>query len=172
MTAPEHRTVLVVDDEEHVRDALTRLLAGAGYLALAAEDAKTALRILADRPVQLLISDNHMPGMSGIELLKEARRRHPHMLRIMLTADKDPDLAVRSINEGEVYRFLRKPWSNADVLTVVHLAFEVLLLEDEKRQLLDIVRRYREARERGEPATQIEAELLLLGESELIGDET
>jgi DNA-binding NtrC family response regulator len=110
--------------------------------------------------------------MSGIELLKEARRRHPHMLRIMLTADKDPDLAVRSINEGEVYRFLRKPWSNADVLTVVHLAFEVLLLEDEKRQLLDIVRRYREARERGEPATQIEAELLLLGESELIGDET
>lgn len=164
------RTVLVVDDEEHVRDALTRLLGDAGCGVLVAESGEEALGILRQHVVQLLISDNNMPGMSGLELFKEARRLHPHMLRIMLTGDTDPELAVRSINEAEVYRFIRKPWNNADVRTIVQLAFDVVLLEDEKRQLLEIVRRYRAARERGEPPPQLEAELLLLAEADLLGN--
>jgi DNA-binding NtrC family response regulator len=120
------RTVLVVDDEGHVRDALARVLTDAGYTLLAAERGEEALEILGEHRVQLLISDHNMPGMSGIELFKEVRRRHPQVLRIMLTGEMDPELAVRSINEAEVYRFIRKPWSNADLRTIVRLAFEVI----------------------------------------------
>jgi two-component system NtrC family sensor kinase len=163
------RTVLVVDDEDQVRDALTRVLGDTGCGVLVAESGEEALEILRQHAVQLLISDNNMPGMSGLELFKEVRRLHPHMLRIMLTGDVDPELAIRSINEAEVYRFIRKPWNNADVRTIVQLAFDVVVLEDEKRQLLEIVRRYRAARERGEPPPQLEAELLLLAEADLLG---
>ena len=163
------RTVLVVDDEEHVRNALARMLIEAGCTVLAAESGEEASEILHQHRVQLLISDHNMPGMSGIELFKEVRRRHPQVLRIMLTGEMDSELAVRSINEAEVYRFIRKPWSNADLRTIVRLAFEVILLEDEKRTLVEIVRRYRDARARGEQAApEAEAELLLLAEADLV----
>jgi DNA-binding NtrC family response regulator len=163
------RTVLVVDDEEHVRTALARVLTEAGYIVFAAERGEEALEILRKHPVKLLISDYNMPGLSGIELFKEVRRRHPHVLRIMLTGEKDPELVVRSINEAEVFRFIRKPWNNADLCTIVRLAFDVIVLEDEKRTLLEIVRRYRETRARGAPATpETEAELLLLAEADLV----
>jgi DNA-binding NtrC family response regulator len=169
LTAPgSPPTVLVVDDEENVRTALDRVLGDEGYEVLVAENGQEALEILRSRPVHLLISDNNMPGMSGLELFKEAIRLRPQMLRIMLTGDTDPELAVRSINEAEVYRFIRKPWSNAELRTIVHLAFEVILLEAEKRQLLEIVRRYRAARERGEAPPSLESELLLLAEADLI----
>jgi len=170
MTSDARKTVLVVDDDENVRSSLTRVLADAGYDVLTADGGAAALRILAKSPVKLLISDNHMPGMPGIELFKEVRRLHPRVMRIMLTGDTDPNLAVRSINEGEVFRFIRKPWNNADLRTIVQLAFEVSLLEDEKRQLLEIVRRHRAARERGEPTGPMEEELLLLGEADLLGN--
>jgi DNA-binding NtrC family response regulator len=170
MPDPATRTVLVVDDEEFVRTALQRVLGDAGYSVLAAESGAEALRVLAEQPVKILISDNAMPYMSGLDLFKEVRVRHPHVLRIMLTGDSDPELAVRAINEGEVFRFIRKPWNNSDLRTVMQLAFEVVLLEDEKRQLLDIVRRHRAARARGEPVEDTGAELLLLAEADLLGN--
>lgn len=162
------RTILVVDDEDHVRTALSRVLADAGYTVLTAESGEEALEVLREQPVKLLISDNNMPGISGLDLFKDVRRRHPQILRVMLTGDTDPELAVRSINEAEVYRFIRKPWNNADLRTIVQLAFDVIVLEDEKRQLLQIVRRYRAARERGDPPPILEAELLLLAEADLL----
>jgi DNA-binding NtrC family response regulator len=162
------RVVLVVDDEEYVRTGLTRILQDSGYTVFAAESGEEALQTLADHPIKLLISDNNMPGMSGLELFKEVRRHKPHVLRIMLTGDSDPDLAVRSINEAEVYRFIRKPWSNHDLRTIVRLAFDVLVLEDEKRRLLEIVRKHRAARSLGEAAPEDEAELLLLAEADLV----
>ncbi len=162
------RTILVVDDEEDVRTALSRVLGDAGYTVLAAESGEEALEVLREQPVKLLISDNNMPGISGLDLFKDVRRRHPQILRVMLTGDTDPELTVRSINEAEVYRFIRKPWNNADLRTIVQLAFDVIVLEDEKRQLLEIVRRYRAARERGDPPPSLEAELLLLAEADLL----
>ncbi len=168
--AAPSRTILVVDDEEHVRIALGRVLEGAGYTVLAVERGEEALELLQKHPIKLLISDYNMPGISGIELFKEVKQRYPHVLRIMLTGARDPALAIRSINEAEVYRFIQKPWNNAELCTIVRLAFEVIVLEDEKRALLEIVRRYREARSRGEPSTpEADSELLLLAEADLVG---
>src|SRR3954469_15161317 len=160
-----YRTILVVDDEESVRYALKRTLERDGYPVLEAEDGEEALQILGQKPVQLLISDHNMPKMTGVELFKLAGVRYPNVIRIMLTGDQDPEVPVRSINEAEVYRFLRKPWNAADLRTVIHFAFRVARLEEQKRRLVEMVREQlgETKRDRGE----VESELLNMIEEEL-----
>jgi DNA-binding NtrC family response regulator len=173
MHGNQNRMVLVVDDEESVREALSRILMSEGYTVVTAESGQQALELLQVKPVQLVISDQIMPGLSGIDLLKLVRVRHPRVLRIMLTGDTNRELPVRSINESEVYRFIRKPFSNADLRTIVSLAFEVSRLEDEKRQLIALVRGQRAAWEQGKSPNDplgLEAELLLLAEDESAGN--
>ena len=139
------RTILIVDDELPVRHALAAVLEAAGYTVLTAANGRAALDLLQQRPVDLVISDHHMPEMSGIDLLKLVRVRHPHVVRMMLTADKAPDIPVRSINESEVYRFIRKPWNEADLKAMMQFAFEAIRLERDKRRLLSMVRDERAA---------------------------
>ena len=169
--APPLRCVLVVDDEESVRVSLRRVLESAGYQVATADSGPEALAQLQKLPVQLVISDNYMPEMSGIDFLKLVRVRYPTVIRIMLTGDQDPEVPVRSINEGEVYRFIRKPWNNADLKTILHFAFEVIALEEEKRQLIALVLKQRKARINNSPLDpmDLEAELVLLAEEEAAG---
>jgi len=164
------RTILVVDDELPVRLALTRTLGEAGYTVVGTSSGREALELLQKHPVDLIISDHYMPEMSGIDLLKLVRVRHPHVVRIILTGDKDPELALRSINESEVYRFIRKPWNDSDLRTMMHFAFETIRLEREKRELLSTVRDERVAvLRRGSPEDPagLEREVMLLAEDEL-----
>ena len=166
------RTILVVDDELPVRLALTRVLGEAGYSVLGTDSGREALELFPQHPIDLIISDHYMPEMSGIDLLKLVRVRHPHVVRIILTGDQDAELAVRSINESEVYRFIRKPWNNSDLRTIMHFAFETIRLEREKRQLLAQVRDERLAvLRRGSPEDPagLEREVMLLAEDELRG---
>jgi len=88
-----------------------------------------------------VISDHNMPGMSGVEFLKLVRERHPHITRIMLTGDPDPQTIIRSINEGEVYRFIKKPWDNTMLRVTIYFAFETIQLEEENRRLIAALRR-------------------------------
>lgn len=104
-----------------------------------------------------------MPGLSGVDLLKIVRVRYPRVVRIMLTAEQDPELPVRSINEVELFRFVRKPWNNPDVRTVVSFAFQVARLEQEKRHLVTAMRNQVAP---GEDPAGVEAEILKLAESE------
>lgn len=163
------RTILVVDDEEHVRSALQSVLEREGYTVRTAEAATDALEVLRKEPIKLIISDQNMPGMSGIDFFKLVRERHPHVCRIMLTGDADRDTVVRAINQGEVYRFLSKPWNNTMLRVTVHFAFEAIQLAEENRRLLQTLRRqlqFVRSLERDYPylaalARQEEAELLL-----------
>lgn len=159
-------TVMVVDDEKAVRAALRQVLGQQGYTVVTAASAEEALDLLRNVPAQVLISDQHMGGggLSGVDLLKVVRVRHPRVVRILLTADQDPEVPVRSINESEVYRFIRKPWNNADLRTIVSFAFEVASLEQEKQ---DLVTRMRNELSPKEDPAGIEAELLRLAEDEL-----
>jgi DNA-binding NtrC family response regulator len=141
MLAGPERVILVVDDDETVRTSLSRILERDGYTVVTAESAHDALVILKQRQVHLVISDQEMPGMTGVELLKLIRERHPDVCRIMLTGKTDFDVAVAAINEGEVYRFLPKPWDNMTLKVTVHFAFEHLLLEAENRRLVAALRR-------------------------------
>src|SRR5207253_5435775 len=113
MKAVKEKNILVVDDEDTVRESLASVLEREGYHVLPAESGDEGLRLLKETPgIQLVISDHNMPGMSGIEFLKLVRERYPNVTRIMLTGDPDPQTIIRSINEGEVYRFIKKPWDN------------------------------------------------------------
>ena len=163
------RTILVVDDEEQVRTALTRLLEREGYTVTSAEGPTEGLEILRQQPIKLVISDHNMPDMSGIEFFSLIRERHPHVCRIMLTGDPERETIIRAVNEGEVYRFLPKPWNNTTIRVTVYFAFEAIQLEEENRRLVKALRRqlqFVRTLERDFPylaalARQEEAELLL-----------
>ena len=166
--AETNRTVLVVDDEPSVCHALCGLLKDQGYTVLAAGSGERALQILREKPVQVLISDQYMPEMPGIDLLKLVRVRHPQVLRIMLTGSNDSETAVRSINEGEVYRFIRKPWKNSELRTLLQHAFVVARRAEEERQLISSAPKRRSGSGAG-PADPLglEPEVAFLAEAEL-----
>ena len=164
----DRKRLLVVDDEEEVRAALRQVLEADGYEISDAADGSAALTMLQMQPFEVVISDQIMPGMSGIDLLKLVRVRHPDVVRIMLTGDRDPETTLRSINESEVYRFVRKPWNNRDLRTIVHFAFEVARLQRENRRLTELGRKQREVRKKmsASDPVDLEAELLFLAEEE------
>jgi YesN/AraC family two-component response regulator len=119
-------TILIVDDEAGIRNALTRALRGLPYRILTAGHGKEALAILAAQPVDVLLSDVDMPGMSGLELVRAARREFPDAVRILLTGRSSLDNALAAINEGEVFRYLTKPWDDDDLRTTLAHAVERL----------------------------------------------
>jgi DNA-binding NtrC family response regulator len=142
---PAPRQILVVDDEAAICKALKLSLEKEGYSVHTTAGGEEALAFLAKNEVQVIISDNMMPKMSGIEFLGLVRERYPHACRIMLTANVDGDIAVRAINEGAIYRFLEKPWRDIELKALLHVAFEQLDLEAENRKLLGLVSRQRDA---------------------------
>ncbi len=176
MKAVKEKNILVVDDEETVRESLAAILEREGYRVFQAESGDEGLRVLKETPgIQLVISDHNMPGMSGIELLKLVRERYPNVTRIMLTGDPDPQVIIRSINEGEVYRFIKKPWDNTMLRVTIYFAFEAIQLEEENRRLVAALRRqmnFLKDLERDFPylaaLTRDEDAQLLLAEADLV----
>jgi len=130
------RRILVVDDEEEVRSTMAKVLERDGYRVLLAENAEQGQRLLQEHPIHLVISDHHMSGMTGIEFLKAAGERHPEVVRMIMSGDPDNRVVIRSIREGRVFWFLRKPWDNTVLRVVVYLAFQRRELEEQNRQLL------------------------------------
>ena len=140
MSAPSRR-ILLVDDEEFVRTALRRALRREPYEFEEAEDPAAALRLLEERSFDVILADHLMPGMNGLELLGIAKRRWPDTIRIMLTGHADTGMAIDAINQGEIYRFLTKPWDDLELKVTLFNAFERLDLERENRRLLASIRR-------------------------------
>ena len=119
MNAPAAKArVLFVDDEPRVLTTM-RMLFRAHYEVYFAEGGSQALELLRKQPVDVVVSDQRMPGMSGIELLRAARDLNPNAMRILLTGYSDLNAIIGSINEGEIFRFVNKPWSNEDLSTTV-----------------------------------------------------
>lgn len=107
--------VLVVDDDECVLDTLTLQLHHQ-YPVVTAGGGAEALAVLAgDRPIATVISDMRMPGMDGIELLGQVQLQYPHVTRVLHTGRADLGSAIAAINNGGVYRFLRKPCPSRDL---------------------------------------------------------
>ena len=117
------RTVLLVDDEPNVLSALMRSLRRENYRILTAGNGETALQLLAENQVGVIICDQRMSGMSGIEFLARARVIHPSVVRIVLSGYSNVDSIAESINRSEIYRFLTKPWEDAELKEVIREAF-------------------------------------------------
>jgi diguanylate cyclase (GGDEF)-like protein len=130
------RTLLLVDDEEDVVAALERLLRHDGYNILRANSGKQGLEVLAQHEVGVVISDQRMPEMSGVEFLTRVKELYPDTIRVVLSGTGDFDTVTTAINQGAIYKFFTKPWDN-DVLRVdVMEAFWRQELAREKGQLL------------------------------------
>jgi putative nucleotidyltransferase with HDIG domain len=112
-------TVLFVDDETGILNAMKRLFAEDDVEVVLAESAASALEVIRSRQVSVIVSDNLMPNMNGIEFLQRARQIVPDSIRILLTGYADMRSAIDAINKGEVYRFITKPWDNDDIKTTV-----------------------------------------------------
>lgn len=111
-------TILLVDDEERILRSL-RMLFLSGYDVRMTTDPHEAVRILREQKVHVIISDQRMPVMQGAELLRLAREASPATMRILLTGYSDMDASIASVNEGEVFRYLLKPWVGDEVKRVV-----------------------------------------------------
>lgn len=131
-----NNTVLVVDDEKGVLNSLQRLFRKEGFQVLTAASGREALEVLSQFPVQLVISDQVMPDLQGIELLKEVKRSWPETIRVMLSAQGEIDTALAAINQGEVYRFVLKPWKNKELIAVVKDGLHQNQLISENKRLL------------------------------------
>ncbi len=111
--------ILVVDDEEMVLNALRRVLANPEWDLVTANSGAQALEIMARQPIALIISDQRMPQMSGLELLNRVKSSYPDTARVVLTGYAEMEVVVKAINQGEVYRFFTKPWNNAELIETV-----------------------------------------------------
>ena len=106
------RKILIVDDEPGILSALKRVLRRDGYEILAAPSAREGLKILGDHEVQVILSDQRMPEMSGTEFLSRVRELYPETIRIILSGYTDLESIANAINRGSIYKFLTKPWED------------------------------------------------------------
>ena len=106
--------VLFVDDEERILNALRTLFRN-DYEIIVAGNADEALTLLKKEPVPIVVSDQRMPGTTGVEFLRAVRKAYPRTVRLLLTGYTDLAAMVGSINEGEVFRFVKKPWDNEEI---------------------------------------------------------
>jgi response regulator RpfG family c-di-GMP phosphodiesterase len=116
--------ILVVDDEELIATTLGVILRQANYEAVALSQPTLALDELKNREFSVVISDQRMPGLSGLELLAEARRLQPNATRILMTGVLNLDTVIEAINQGEIYRFIVKPWLREEFLATVSNALQ------------------------------------------------
>jgi two-component system, NtrC family, response regulator AtoC len=126
--------ILVVDDEQDNLDAFRFNFRKAFDIQTASSGAE-ALAILADKEVAVVVTDQRMPKMTGIELLREVRARQPDAVGIILTAFTDVDVLVEAINLGQVYRYITKPWDAKEVRGVMQYAIERYHLTRENKRL-------------------------------------
>lgn len=113
--------LLVVDDEARILTALTRALRREPYDVLTAETPAEALRLLDERPVDLILSDHKMPGMSGVELLGRAAQRQPRAGRILITGWTE-EVPSAELAEIGVQALLPKPWNDAELKATLRAA--------------------------------------------------
>jgi len=126
--------VLLADDEEGVRFTLAEVLAEADVDIIEAADGQTALQVLQEREVDLVITDFKMPGLDGLQLLRQALELHPQLKVVLITAHGSEAVAVRAMKAG-AYDYFAKPFDVDDVLAVVRRATETVRLDHENRQL-------------------------------------
>jgi len=131
--------LLLVDDEPNVLDSLKRSLRNKGYAISCAISGETALEILRARPIDIIISDQSMPGMSGTDLLARVREDFPDTIRFILTGQADLDVAMDAINKGAVTRFFLKPVNTVDLAAAIRQALQQKELLTQARRLLEKV---------------------------------
>jgi response regulator RpfG family c-di-GMP phosphodiesterase len=118
--APKH-TLLVVDDESDVGDSVYDLLRRE-FNVLRARSAEEGCRLMQEHEVHLIMTDQRMPQITGVEFLSKARLRHPRAVRLLFTGYADLESVIAAINQGHVFQFIKKPWRPEDLEAAVREA--------------------------------------------------
>ena len=116
--------ILVVDDEEIVLVALRETLQQQGYTVLSARNAVQALELLQREPFAIVLTDQQMPTLTGLEFLAQVKKIQPDATRILITAVLSLATVIDAINKAEIYRFILKPWQREDLLLNIQNAIE------------------------------------------------
>jgi DNA-binding NtrC family response regulator len=119
----DQKTLLLLDDEANIIRALTRTLRRDGYRILSTTSVQEAFELLAGNEVQVIISDQRMPEMSGTDFLSEVKAIHPDTVRIVLSGYTDLKSVTEAINQGAIYKFLTKPWDDDQIRDHIRQAF-------------------------------------------------
>ena len=128
-------TLLLVDDEENILSALVRLLRRDGYTIFRASSGEEGLKLLAEHDIGVIVSDQRMPHMTGVEFLNRAHQLRPDTVRIALSGYTDLDSVTDAINRGAIYKFLTKPWDDELLRRNIAEAFERYHLKRENQRL-------------------------------------
>ncbi|MDH5472462.1 MAG: response regulator [Gammaproteobacteria bacterium] len=129
------RKILLVDDEENIISSLVRLLRRGGYTIFTANSGKAGLEILNGESVGVIVSDQRMPEMCGVEFLSKAKDICPETIRIMLSGYTDLTSVTDAINRGAIYKFLTKPWDDKLLKENIDNAFQQYELAHENQRL-------------------------------------
>jgi len=128
-SSPDARPkILFVDDERRILTSLKVIFRG-DYDVHTANSGQEAVTLMDAVDFDVIVSDQRMPGMTGVDVLREARQRRPRAVRLLLTGYSDLSAIIGSINEGEIFRFVSKPWSNPDLRATIAAAVEASHIE-------------------------------------------
>lgn len=136
-------TILFVDDEEYILNSINRLFSNFELDIYTANNADDAMKVLHEEEVAVIVTDNCMPGMMGVDLLEKTSELSPDTMKIMMTGQADLTTAIAAINRGDVYRFITKPWDDDELIHTVTEAmrkYELIqsLRRDDEATLLSI----------------------------------
>lgn len=128
--------VLYVDDEEHNLTSFKATFRR-DYKIFTAVSADRAREILKEEDIQVIITDQRMPEETGVEFLSSILKEHPDPIRILLTGYTDIEAVIDSINKGQVYKYITKPWNEHELKINIENAYEVYALRQENQELME-----------------------------------
>ena len=129
--APRPR-ILLVDDEQNITTALSRELRAEPFALTAVNNARAALQAASEQEFDLIVSDNLMPEMTGLEFFSNLKVLHPRTRRVLLTGHTDLNRAVQAFNDGDIHRYVTKPWNRDDLLNIIRR--ELKIYRDQKEE--------------------------------------
>ncbi|MFT5859619.1 MAG: response regulator RpfG family c-di-GMP phosphodiesterase [Flavobacteriaceae bacterium] len=128
--------VLYVDDERHNLTSFKATYRKEFKIHIA-ESAQEGLKLMAENSIQIVLSDQRMPEMTGVEFFAQLKVDYPDSIRILITGYSDIQAIIDAINEGQVYRYIAKPWDAQDLLLVIRQAHEIYSLREENAKLIE-----------------------------------
>lgn len=128
--------VLYVDDEEHnlISFKATFRIKYKIYTAISGED---AIKIMDDKPIDIIITDQRMPNMTGVEFLESILDSHPEPMRILLTGYADLNAVIDAVNKGKIFHYLTKPWNEDELDITIQRAYDIYKLRKDEKELTE-----------------------------------
>jgi two-component system NtrC family sensor kinase len=154
-------TILCVDDESAILNALRRVFLDEPWTTLFANGGEEGLRTVTEQEVDVVLADFRMPGMDGVEFLRRVKAIRPECLRVVLSGYADINLVISALNEGQIYKFLSKPWNDDELRHHVRKLLDHQRLNRENRRLNSVLLGLNERLERKIDANARETDLAL-----------